>query len=168
MKIFLIWPTWSWKTTAAKFFERNLWFVHIQASKILSNLNPQWNHESRAVYKKRLTDISYKILQSNYSFFVDAIHQQIEKIWDNHCIIEWVRNPQDFAMLYNPHSDIVRRFDWEYLTAFEEYGLTAIDAMLWFFKTIYPQVRILNWINNLDSTAEENFITNYDILWIKI
>lgn len=160
MKIFLIWPTGVWKTTCAILYKKKFGYEHIQASKILTYRYPKLHNEEVLAYKNRLTKKSLDILKNDPDFFSLGIKYELNTIKNNTVVIEWIRNPRDFMMLYTPNEDIVWRFEWAYKTNFEEKWLTAIDTYLSFLQLIYPNLQICNRQKKQNYSPEDNFTLN--------
>ncbi len=158
MKIFLIGPTKSWKTTAAQLFERQYGYIHIPISQELTAQFPQYNHDSFTTYKKRLTTQSLEIVNNNPDFFISSVQKKIsnQAIY----VIEWVRNPRDFIFLFDTKIDVVIQFNGTSITEFESQWIKAIAQYCTFMKLYQKRDFFYQRKKDPIKSAYENFIFN--------
>lgn len=89
-------------------------------------------------YARKVSAYSLEKLKRNPNACVDVLCNNT-LVTSGHCIIDGVRNPRDFSILFDPRKDMVIRFEVETNTGtysdFEKYGLQAIDSILeWYEK----------------------------------
>lgn len=138
--IFLIARTKDGKTTLSKFMASEFGFSFLSASKwVVPSFLAEHPYVSEPQeYARKISAYSLEKLMSNPNACVEVV-QNDPLATSGHCIIDGVRNPRDFSILFDPRKDMVVRFEVETNTGtysdFEKYGLQAIDSILeWYEK----------------------------------
>lgn len=138
--IFLIARTKDGKTTLSKFLVEEFGFSTVSASKwVVSTFLAENPYESDPEeYSRKISAFSLEKLRENPNACLDVVASEPE-VLAGHCLIEGVRNPRDFASLFDPRKDFVIRFEVESnkgdYSNFESKGLQAIDAILDWYTT---------------------------------
>lgn len=137
MKVFIIGPSKIGKTTYANKIKKEAGFdASLSMSFLLKEQYKQNNNESDLQYIERLSKISTDILKEYPDYFVHALKQEIRMNGYKNIVIDGVRNPFDFAKLYENGDSVifVSGDDYSYKSSFEEQGLIAIAEMLNFMS----------------------------------
>lgn len=136
MNVFVFGRAQSFKTTFSKELAKITGFNHIQASSFLREKHPNLGHSpSDAI---QLSVQAIEDLKEDPFVCINSIKLKFKE----NNIIEGVRNPVDFAHLFNPQKDKVVWLNNEANTKteysqFELIGLQSIKEMLSFYKFIY-------------------------------
>lgn len=131
MKIFVLGRSGSGKTPfARKVSEATGWQV-IGASEWIK-IRFKGKQANREAYIREITEFSIRELGKNIDSCVNFIKSKYDL--SKPCIIEGIRNPHDFASLYNPAEDTVVFLDWMFNpipeTGFERIGLRVVRDYL--------------------------------------
>lgn len=145
MKIFICGLSRSGKTHLAQLLSNALDLKFVSASGWLSKIDEvlavMATDETEQEYIERLTQRSIEALDQDPDICIRWINK------NKYDIIEGVRNPRDFAHLYNPSEDViiwcVNKNVVGPATEFERAGACAILNYIEFQKNIHPKLKMV-------------------------
>lgn len=161
MKIFICGFSRSGKTSLASLLSKELDLVSISASGWLKAKDEvrtgAAEGETKQEYINRVTEMSIEYLGEDPNCCLTWIQKQHK--WN---IIEGLRNPRDFAYLYDPSKDIVL---WTRnaqvggaATEFERAGLCGILNYINFQKILFPDLKMITIDHNGPPDGLENVL----------
>lgn len=144
MRIFICGFSRSGKTHLAQLLSESLGLKYTSASGWLKRIDEvraeKATDETKQEYIERLTEMSMDILAQDPDVCIDWIGKKID-------IVEGIRNPRDFAHLFDAGEDVLiwcRREDVsEAATDFERIGLSGIESYMAFQKLIHPDLKMI-------------------------
>ena len=145
MKIFIIGATKSGKTTLAEKLSKKYNFKHIKASALIRDIFPknESDFKSKQEFTEAITKFSLDINRKDP--YIVSRYLRTSNNLDQNCIIEGIRNPNDFFELFDIANDKVILLKHENSdlkeTEFEK-GIEIIkDYLLWNLRVeiIHPK-----------------------------
>jgi adenylate kinase family enzyme len=138
MKIFVIGASGTGKTTACKEAAAKRYgkVVHLRASEWVRHaVTPQQVEESDEHYRQRLTSQSTVLLGINPDACIDTLHCAMAVEGKSRIfLIDGIRNPRDFARLYNKGDYVILVDSENYATPFEAEGVPVIKSIVAWMK----------------------------------
>ncbi len=153
MNIFIIGRAQSFKTSFSKELAKITGFNHIQASSFLREKHPTLGHSPHDAVQLSIQAI--EDLKEDPFVCINSIKSKLKQ----NNIIEGVRNPVDFAHLFNPQTDKIVFLHNENVanieySQFEVIGLEAIKEMLTFYKFIYKTSTVYFSISSYNDVSD--------------
>ena len=145
MKVFIIGATKSGKTTLAEKLSKKYNFKHIKASALIRDIFPknESDFKSKQEFTEAITKFSLDINRKDP--YIVSRYLRTSNNLDQNCIIEGIRNPNDFFELFDIANDKVILLKHENNdlkeTEFEK-GIEVIkDYLLWNLRVeiIHPK-----------------------------
>ena len=161
MKIFIIGPTKTGKSSLADYIQQAYHLKRIQMSGRLKDNHPKLLDEHIVAYTTRLGQISEEILRHDPDYFIRPIMHQV--FHEFSCILDGVRNPRDFILLFDPKEDVVIRMLGDGMTEFESEGLRLIDETYAYMRKYFGLRDVFQYVNNRSLDVETNFKNNREL-----
>ena len=135
MNLFIIGPSGTGKTPVAKYVADNLGFQLVKSSQYFregfqKNLK---DYETRGAFVNAITEYSLGELKKDPMCNINYINNHYDMSKD--CVIEGIRNPNDFMAFFNPKTDYVLELYYVYTDIIPskiESGISVIrDIIQW-------------------------------------